>query len=372
MGHNVFVVNSCISDSKDGYKKSIQIWEKFLEKENKNNFINRFNLRKMNISLIKTRSWKRNLLSSDEEENIFREAKNIMEFYNIDIVIGWGNLLLEESIYREAKIKNIKICFYLVNPSYKGKKTFLLANSDLVITDSEATRNLYSKELKCKTIIISKSIDENHPNTEIEYKSQISKKCLFVNPSLEKGLEPLLILSEFFDNRKKNIHFICIDGRNRFKDEINYLKKKEIDIPSNVLISPSMENINNLFANIRVLLLLSIWHESGSRLILESYKRGIPVIAFDTGGNSELMKNYPDDIFEKPLLYLDKNNRLMIQSWDIKKIYQRISHLCENDEYYKIYSKKIKSDNNSNSINRNFRKSLLKVLEFLEKDLEKK
>ena len=61
-------------------------------------------------------------------------------------------------------------------------------------------------------------------------------------------------------------------------------------------------NLNNLFANIRVLLLLSIWHESGSRLILESYERGIPVIAFDTGGNSEIMKNYPEDIFEKPIL----------------------------------------------------------------------
>ena len=372
MGHNVFVVNSCISDGREGYKKSIEIWEKFVDNKNKNKFINRFNFRKMNISLIKTRSWERNLLNSDEEENIFREAKNIMELYDIDFVIGWGNLLLEESIYKEAKIKKIKICFYLVNPTYKGKKTFLLENSDLVITDSEATRNLYSNELKCKTIIISKSIDENHPNTEIEYKSQISKKCLFVNPSLEKGLEPLLILSDFFDNRKKNIHFICIDGRNRFKDEINYLKKKEIDIPSNVLISPSMENINNLFANIRVLLLLSIWHESGSRLILESYKRGIPVIAFDTGGNSELMKNYPDDIFEKPLLYLDKNKRLMIQSWDIKKIYQRISYLCEKEEYYKNYSAKIKSENKPEIINKKFRKSLLKVLEFVEEDVGEK
>ena len=369
MGHNVFVVNSCICDSKDGYKKSIQIWEKFLEKENKNNFINRFNLRKMNISLIKTRSWKRNLLNSDEEENIFREAKNIMELYDIDFVIGWGNLLLEESIYKEAKIKKIKICFYLVNPTYKGKKTFLLENSDLVITDSEATRNLYSNELKCKTIIISKSLDEKYSQAESEYKSQISKKCLLINPSLEKGLEPLLILSDFFDERKNNISFICIDGRNRFKDEINYLKKKEMDIPSNVLIYPAIENLNNLFANIRVLLLLSIWHESGSRLILESYERGIPVIAFDTGGNSEIMKNYPEDIFEKPLLYRDKNNRLMIQSWDIKKIYQRISYLCENEEYYKNYSAKIKSENKPGIINKKFRKSLLNFLEIIKKDI---
>ena len=45
---------------------------------------------------------------------------------DIKFIIGWGNLLLEESIFREAKRNKIKICFYLVNPTYKGKKTFLL------------------------------------------------------------------------------------------------------------------------------------------------------------------------------------------------------------------------------------------------------
>ena len=72
MGHNVFVVNSCISDGREGYKKSIEICEKFVNNKNKNKFINRFNFRKINISLIKTRSWERNLLNSDEEENIYR------------------------------------------------------------------------------------------------------------------------------------------------------------------------------------------------------------------------------------------------------------------------------------------------------------
>ena len=31
------------------------------------------------------------------------------------------------------------------------------------------------------------------------------------------------------------------------------------------------------------------------------------------------MKNYPEDIFEKPLLYRDKNNRIRVRNWDIKK-----------------------------------------------------
>ena len=62
----------------------------------------------------------------------------------------------------------------------------------------------------------------------------------------------------------------------------------KIDIKSNLSISAAVDDIDDLFSNIRVLLLFSIWHESGSRLILEAYARGIPVIAFQTGGNSEL------------------------------------------------------------------------------------
>ena len=89
----------------------------------------------------------------------------------------------------------------------------------------------------------------------------------------------------------------------------------DFDIKSNLSILPAVDDIDNLFSNIRVLLLFSIWHESGSRLILEAYARGIPVIAFQTGGNKELMKNYPDDIFKKPDLYFDKNNQLRISNW---------------------------------------------------------
>ena len=38
----------------------------------------------------------------------------------------------------------IKLLFYLVNKFYKGTNTFILKNSDAVITDSKATKKLYS------------------------------------------------------------------------------------------------------------------------------------------------------------------------------------------------------------------------------------
>ncbi|MDA9738440.1 glycosyltransferase [Prochlorococcus sp. AH-736-L17] len=317
----------------------------------------------MNISLIKTRNWSRNLLNADEEENIFREAINLMDLYKIDFLIGWGNLLLEESVFKEAKKKKVKLCFYLVNPTFKGKKSYLLKNADLVITDSEATRNLYKKDLNCETLIISKSLEKKPSQNNIKIASRIPKNCLLVNPSLEKGLEPLLLLSEYFYEQKSNLSFLCVDGRNQFKKKLSYLNFNDFDIKSNLSILPAVDDIDNLFSNIRVLLLFSIWHESGSRLILEAYARGIPVIAFQTGGNKELMKNYPDDIFKKPDLYFDKNNQLRISNWDLTSIAERIKRLNIDDDFYNIYSKKIKNENTFEEINKNFIISLEEMIE---------
>ena len=137
----------------------------------------------------------------------------------------------------------------------------------------------------------------------------------------------------------------------------------DFDIKSNLSILPAVDDIDNLFSNIRVLLLFSIWHESGSRLILEAYARGIPVIAFQTGGNKEFMKNYPDDIFKKPKLYSDKNNQLRISNWDLNSIAERIKRLNEDDDFYTFYSNKIKNENTFEKINNNFLISLKKMIE---------
>ena len=66
-----------------------------------------------------------------------------MREINFDLIIGWGNLNLEEKIFKEAKYRDIKICFYLVNPSYLGKEFYLKDNADFVLTDSIATKVLY-------------------------------------------------------------------------------------------------------------------------------------------------------------------------------------------------------------------------------------
>ena len=186
LGHEVFVVTGLISNGLDGFNYSKEFFKNDL-----NNEIKRFKKNGINFSLVKTKQWQRLQLSSIEQELIYRETESIIKKNNINLIVGWGNLLLEESIFKKAKDNNIKICFYLVSPSYKGKKIFLMKNSDFAITDSQSTLNLYKNEYSKPIFVLPKFLAKGHKNNLKNINEKNRYKCLFVNPIIKKGLEPL-------------------------------------------------------------------------------------------------------------------------------------------------------------------------------------
>ena len=54
--------------------------------------------------------------------------KKCLEYYKRKDLVSktTSNIQIRKAIFKEAKDNKIKICFYLVSPSYKGKKTYLL------------------------------------------------------------------------------------------------------------------------------------------------------------------------------------------------------------------------------------------------------
>ena len=371
IGNNVYAVTGCTSDSHEGYKASTRIWDQSKEKEknNNNDFITRFNYNGIKYSFIKTRNWQRNLLTADESENIYRESLGVINECKIKLLISWGNLLLEEAIFKEAKECKIKLCFYLVNPTYKGRKIYLFDHADLVITDSLATKSLYSNEIKCKTFIIPKALDNDfnfdQSNSE-DNDSKFEKNCLFVNPSLNKGLEAALTLSKYLERYDPQARLIFVDARGNLKSNLKYLGFDTSELPKNIIVTSGYEQTNELFKNIKLLLLLSIWHESGSRLILESYSRGIPVIAFNSGGNSELMCEHKNDIFPMPLINSDQNKRLRISEWDPTEMGNRISLLLKDPIQYKLISKNIYLNNSAEKQNKSCEKKLNELIKSID------
>ncbi len=357
LGHEVFVVTGLISNGLDGFNYSKEFFKKDLNDE-----IKRFKKNGINFSLVKTNKWQRLQLSSIEQEIIYREAESIIKENNINLIIGWGNLLLEESIFRKAKDHNIKICFYLVSPSYKGKKIFLMKNSDFAITDSQSTLNLYKNEYIKPIFVLPKFLDKSSKNNLKNIKKKNKYKCLFVNPIIKKGLEPFILICHFANKNDMPLDFICIDSNYNLVNELRLLNYDINQLPLNIKIKSSQINNYELFKDIDILLLPSLWHESGSRLICEAYSYGIPVIGFNTGGTSELIGKFKKNLFDSPKVYFDNNYILRIHDWKPNIICQRIFEII-ND--YKNESEEIKRFYQSLDLDMKGNNKLNEIINFL-------
>ncbi len=358
LGCNVEAIFCTTSYSKTGYLNTCA----FLNNSNRSVKLNHINWDGIKCNIINSNHWDRRKLNDSEQRLFLKETISLIKKRKIDLIISWGNLRLEEEIFKEAKKLGVKICFYLVNPSYLGKDFYLKDNADFVITDSNATKKLYKNFIKNKINVLPKCVEEIPIKVSNKNKS---KNCLIINPSINKGLEPLINLSKKLYTIDPSISLWCVNGRDQIIDDLKYLRYQINDLPKNIKILPACKDIQSLYDHVKVVLLLSIWHESGSRVIQESYAKGLPVICFNTGGNNEYINKNKNDIFEMPRTYLDTNNRIRIKKWDSKKMVERISLLIEDVQYYDYYSGQILKENNPKIRNKVFLKALSVFVNFI-------
>lgn len=85
-----------------------------------------------------------------------------------------------------------------------------------------------------------------------------------------------------------DLRFMVVESRMRWKEALEAMKLDPARFP-NVHVLPHQFDMRPVFAATRVLLVPSLWHESGARVIAEAHVNGIPVIASDTGGSAELI-----------------------------------------------------------------------------------
>ena len=140
----------------------------------------------------------------------------------------------------------IKICFYLVNPSYLNKNFYLKENADFIITDSFSTKKLYQEFIKKKIFVFPKSLEKKSPKS---ISANHSKNCLIINPSINKGLEPLMVFAKKLEELRKDISFWIVDGRKTIYKDLTYLGYEINQIPENIVIFPACKDINKLYLN---------------------------------------------------------------------------------------------------------------------------
>ncbi|MGO9242785.1 MAG: thioesterase domain-containing protein [Bryobacteraceae bacterium] len=114
-----------------------------------------------------------------------------------------------------------------------------------------------------------------------------------VNPCAVKGISIFLGIAD----RMPGVEFAAVPLWGTQPEELEQLRRR----PNIHLIGP-YDNMDDLLAQTRVMLVPSVWAEARSRVVLESMSRGLPVLASDVGGLHEAKLGVPYLIRVRPIV----------------------------------------------------------------------
>jgi glycosyltransferase involved in cell wall biosynthesis len=232
--------------------------------------------------IVRTKARTRPDMTSGEQEVFLRRFHEELVHRRPDMIILWGGLLLEMTIMREARQAGIPVVFYLVNSGYKFKETF--HDVSVIVTDTQATAAYYKEKHGLTCHPVGKFIDPALNKADKRQPEFIT----FINPSFEKGVNVFMPLAKLAAQECPEIKFLVVQSRGRWSTALQVLKFQPQDFP-NVRVIGHQKNMKPVYGATKALLLPSVWHESGARVIAEALINGIPVLGSDTGGSAELI-----------------------------------------------------------------------------------
>lgn len=234
-----------------------------------------------------TASTQRALMTNGEEGAWFTLYQQALEQHRPDVVFYYGGQPLDFLISAEARARGIPAVFYLANGSYTRSRW--CRDVDLVLTDSQATADLYSRRQGVRPVAVGAFVDP----AQVVAQQHSPERILFVNPTLEKGVAVVIRLAMLLERRRPDMVFEVVESRGAWADMLR-LVSSAIGQPrealDNVVVTPNTGDMRPVYARARLLLAPSLWWESGARVLVEAMLNGIPAVITDNGGMPEMVQ----------------------------------------------------------------------------------
>ena len=226
---------------------------------------------------------------------------------------------------------------------------------DMIISPSRFLADEYIKSGIRKNVI---HVSDDGINDKYfkNFKKNKSKKLRFAFIGTLIPAKGCHVLIEAFNNiKEKDIELQIYGTHGNSKEEKKYYEKLIKDIKNkNIRLCGtfSSDNIADIFKDIDILIVPSIWYENGPLVIKNALLSKTPVIASDLGGMSYLIRhkengllfkpNDPKDLYEKLMIIL-KNQELIRK---LEKNIRKPKSIKENaEELIKIFRRIIKENN---------------------------
>lgn len=295
--------------------------------------------------IVRTKATQRPDMTCAEQEIYLKLFQNQIQHHRPDMVFVWGGMLLEMTMMREAREAGIPVVFYLVNGSYKDKETFKYVS--VIVTDTAATARLYKERLGLDCKVLGTFIDPAAIKPKVPRRPDF---ITFINPSFEKGVSLFMPLAKLAAQECPQVRFLVVQSRGRWGNALQVLKFKPDDFP-NVKVIGHQHDMRPVYARTRALLVPSLWHESGARVIAEAQLNGIPILASNTGGSAELV-GQGGTIFDVPQEMKDK--KATVASEEVVRPWlEEIKRLWHDPAYYEAMCRQVEAEAVQHDVERN-------------------
>ena len=224
----------------------------------------------------------------NDQELLFKVYCNVLDNFKPDFVMGFGTGMISMTSFAEAKRRGIVTIYPVLNGNHGN---YAFPNTDLILTDSHASANLYFRRDQIRMIPTGQLFD---PVYCISNKRK-PKYITFINPSFEKGLSIFAKLAQYCQKAHPDLRFLVVNSNGNFAENIQYLHTKgnKDDHPlkpqdfDNVDMTPATNNMKPIYTVSKVLVTPSLWWESWGRVASEAVLNNIPVLGSTSGGLKE-------------------------------------------------------------------------------------
>jgi glycosyltransferase involved in cell wall biosynthesis len=332
-GYEVRVLGATIFDAEKGTYRLREHWETI--KAHPNQFINVQDGPLMH-RLLATRSIVRNDLTTGEESTWYGQYIHLLDTFKPDLVYFYGGQTLDMLISDEAHARGIPNAAYLANGNYQASRW--CRDVDLIITDSQATADMYEQSQGFKAVPVGAFIDPG-PVLATEHSRQ---HVLLVNPSLAKGAGVVIQLAMQLEKRRPDIVFEVVESRGNWHDLVKQVSAAlgdPRDSLDNVIVTPNTDDMRPIYGRARVLLAPSLWWESFGRVAAEAMMNGIPALVSKRGGLPEVIGDggltidFPADCYESPYTRLPSPELLPPLVACIERFY-------DDQAFYQLYAER--------------------------------
>ena len=277
-----------------------------------------------------TEQTRRRLMRSYEEQRWFDEYRRQLMGYRPDLVLFFDNSLMTLLTTNESRRNCVPVGVMLMHGNNRGQHW--CRDVDWMFTDTRATADMYREREGYEVIPLGTFVDP----VAVRARHRDPRHILFVNPIPVKGGILMAQLALWFAKHRPDVTIEVVDSRKTWGSLVKQVSAalgSPCETVKNVKVTENSLDMRPIYGRTRLLVVPSLWWESGPRVIVEALLNGIPVIGSNSGGIAEVLGR-GGQIIEIPAEFREEPyTRFFVEPF-VRELAEKVLQYFDDDSFY--------------------------------------